>query len=213
MKHIKDFLYNWNDIVIILLILVGATALISWRVDKIMEYPSTLVNEVTEQEAEAEKQEEAEAEKKEEEAKEEEEKTEEEAAEESEAAENNEAEEGNAEENAEEANSEENSEEAAASAEDAVDTPENTNWQPGEGPLDNSVWKDKQLRSGITLTTASGTAYDAVDTLIDAGLFTSFDDYFSVCMRVGVDSSAIKSATFTFDQGATQEDIVKQVTA
>lgn len=42
MKAIKDFLYDKNDILIALLILVIAGLLIAWRMDVIMAYPQTL---------------------------------------------------------------------------------------------------------------------------------------------------------------------------
>ena len=46
LKFLKDFLYDKNDVLIALIILVLAGALIVWRVDVIMEYPSTLVAEI-----------------------------------------------------------------------------------------------------------------------------------------------------------------------
>lgn len=43
MKRLKDFFYNFNDIVIVLCILAIAAFLILWRVDIIMRYPKTVV--------------------------------------------------------------------------------------------------------------------------------------------------------------------------
>lgn len=42
MKRLKDFFYNFNDIVIVLGILAIAAFLILWRVDIIMRYPKTV---------------------------------------------------------------------------------------------------------------------------------------------------------------------------
>ncbi|MGN0713695.1 MAG: hypothetical protein ACI4LJ_07915 [Anaerovoracaceae bacterium] len=42
MKKIKDFLYDKNDILIALLILVAAAFLILWRMEVIMAYPQTV---------------------------------------------------------------------------------------------------------------------------------------------------------------------------
>ena len=42
MKWIKDFLYDKNDILIALLILVAAALIILWRMDVIMAYPQTV---------------------------------------------------------------------------------------------------------------------------------------------------------------------------
>ena len=44
MKKFKDFLYDKNDIIIALLILVVASLLI-WRMEAIMEYPKTLISD------------------------------------------------------------------------------------------------------------------------------------------------------------------------
>ena len=43
MKKFKDFLYDKNDVLIALLILVAAALLIIWRMDAIMEYPKNLL--------------------------------------------------------------------------------------------------------------------------------------------------------------------------
>ncbi|MEG0924902.1 MAG: hypothetical protein RR313_09575 [Anaerovoracaceae bacterium] len=45
MKNFKDFLYDKNDIVIALVILLLAAVLIMWRLDVIMAYPATLIAE------------------------------------------------------------------------------------------------------------------------------------------------------------------------
>ena len=45
MKGLKDFLYDKNDILIALLILVLAAFLIAWRMDVIMAYPETLAEQ------------------------------------------------------------------------------------------------------------------------------------------------------------------------
>lgn len=45
MNRLKDFLYDKNDIVLSLVILVLAGLLIAWRMDAIMNYPSTLAKE------------------------------------------------------------------------------------------------------------------------------------------------------------------------
>lgn len=42
MKKLKDFIYDQNDIIIALLVLVGAALIIIWRMNAIMEYPQQL---------------------------------------------------------------------------------------------------------------------------------------------------------------------------
>ena len=45
MKSLKDFIYDKNDIIIALVILILAALLIVWRMDAIMEYPQTLAQQ------------------------------------------------------------------------------------------------------------------------------------------------------------------------
>lgn len=47
MKKFKDFLYDKNDILIAVLILVVAAAIIAWRMDVILQYPKQLISNDT----------------------------------------------------------------------------------------------------------------------------------------------------------------------
>lgn len=47
MKKLKDFIYDKNDILIAVLILVVAAAIITWRMEIILNYPKTLVSSGT----------------------------------------------------------------------------------------------------------------------------------------------------------------------
>ena len=47
MEKIKDFIYDKNDILVALLVLVFAALLIWWRMDVIMEYPEKVFDPVT----------------------------------------------------------------------------------------------------------------------------------------------------------------------
>lgn len=45
MKALKDFIYDKNDLIIALLVLVLAALIIAWRMDVIMNYPEVLAQE------------------------------------------------------------------------------------------------------------------------------------------------------------------------
>lgn len=47
MKKFKDFLYDKNDILIAVLILVVAASIIAWRMDVILQYPKQLIHNDT----------------------------------------------------------------------------------------------------------------------------------------------------------------------
>lgn len=141
MKGLKDFIYDKNDILIALAILIVAAMLIVWRMDVIMAYPQTL---------------------------------------------------------AEQTKTTDTTEEAAV---------------PEESDESGSaLWSQGLLTKDITVTVDGGSATAAVQSLIDAGLFESYDEYTKVCKAAGYVPEEIKATTFTFEKGSTQTDIAKQVT-
>ena len=54
MKKLKDFFYDKNDILVALVVLAVAALIVTWRVNVIMDYPSTLVAEAGEHGSESE---------------------------------------------------------------------------------------------------------------------------------------------------------------
>lgn len=146
MKGIKDFLYDKNDILIALIILIAAAMLIVWRMDVIMEYPHTLAQETGTQVT---------------------------------------------------------TDEAAVDESDAGNTASEA----------GALWSGDALSRDITVTVQGGSATDAVQSLIDAGLFDSYDQFTQVCHAAGCKPENIKATTFTFAAGSTQADIAKLVTA
>lgn len=55
MRLIKNFIHNINDVVLAILIVAAAAAIIFWRMQVILDYPKTVVENqvVTEEPAEA----------------------------------------------------------------------------------------------------------------------------------------------------------------
>lgn len=83
--------------------------------------------------------------------------------------------------------------------------------EPASGVI--SLWSSEgTLNKDVTVTVPGGSAIDAAEALIDAGLFNSYADFTAVCGSIGRDPTMIKATTFTFVAGATQEDIATQVT-
>ena len=168
MKKVKDFLYNWNDLVIILCILAIAAGLIYWRVTKIMDYPRYIA---------AQAQERALAEK--------------------EAAESL-------------TPVDPNADSSSTSSTETSDT--SSEPKPGSGPRNGKLWSGGMLREEVSVTTASGSAAEAVESLVEAGLFTSYEDFEVVCELNGFDPTDIKANDFTFSPGTTQAQIAEEVT-
>lgn len=80
------------------------------------------------------------------------------------------------------------------------------------GSADNSIWSDGKLAKDVTVTVAGGSAVAAVDSLVNAGLFASYDEYSKICKAAGYTPENIKAAAFTFKAGSTQTDIAQMVT-
>lgn len=166
MKKLKDFLYDKNDILIALAILIIAALLIVWRMEVIMAYPQTL---------------------------------------------------------AEQTDTINTTEDSAVDAADhqanAAQKDNQTDDRNNDAQADssaqsdeNQVWTNGVLTKEITVTIKGGSAISAVQSLIDAGLFTSYDDYAQVCKAAGYTPEHIKATTFTFPSGSTPTDIAAMVT-
>lgn len=183
MKHIRDFLYNWNDIFLAFLIIVLAGGLIFWRVGIIMEYPEVLAKQAMEASAD------------------------------SETIVPDTSGSGSGAEGGTSGDASGSGSEAEGDAQGEGSEGEGSDEQtPGSGPRDDTIWKDGVLRVNMTVTVSEGSATSAVQNLVDVGLFTSYEDFEAVCEKAGVDPTDIKATTFTFAAGSTQEDIAKQVT-
>ena len=143
MKSLKDFIYDKNDIIIALVILILAALLIVWRMDAIMEYPQTL---------------------------------------------------------AQQTGTTDTTDETAVPSED-----------DSKGG-DSGLWSKGVLSKEIKVKVAGGSATAAVQSLVDAGLFSSYKEFTKVCKAAGYTPEDIKATTFTFEAGCTQTDIAKKVT-
>ena len=194
LKKIKDFLYNWNDLVIVLLILAAAAAVIYWRSTLIMDYPKTLAKEIQEGTAELDIEMPAEGE---------------EAAEAEESEENSGAgtEDAEADGDKDDGSSTESAENTDENKSDADDS---TDGIPA--PKDDHIWKNGKLINDVTVTTSEGSALEASQALIDAGLFSSYENFEEICKAYGFEATDIKASDFTFKKGFTQQQIAEEVT-
>ncbi len=157
MKGLKDFLYDKNDILIALIILIVAALLIVWRMDVIMEYPQTL---------------------------------------------------------AEETGTQDTTEDMAVDDDTAASDSSNddTSQDEGDSAPTDTLWSGDTLSRDVTVTVQGGSATAAVQSLIDAGLFESYDQFAQACASAGCSPESIKATTFTFAAGSTQADIARLVT-
>lgn len=75
-----------------------------------------------------------------------------------------------------------------------------------------SLWKDGKLTKAVKVKIKSGSETAAVNSLVDADLFSSYSEFVKVCKSAGVKASSIKASTFTFAKGSSKKSIAKQVT-
>jgi len=76
----------------------------------------------------------------------------------------------------------------------------------------DQLWSAGVLTQDVTVSIAGGSAWSAVDGLVSAGLFESYDEFERICRSVGRIPEDIKADTFIFEKGCTQTDIVEQIT-
>lgn len=90
-----------------------------------------------------------------------------------------------------------------------------------EGKVDKStsdskstkaVYKNDVTTKEITVNVQPGSVQGAVESLVEVGLYESYDEYIGVCNQLGIDPNAIKGATFTIPAGSSKEDIALLVT-
>lgn len=172
MKRLKDFFYNFNDIVIVLGILAIAAFLILWRVDIIMRYPKTVAAQTVQTSQKTEDTKAKDASKAKDTSKDKDKKSE-------------------------------------KSEKDKVDD-DNKNSKKSTVE-DGTIWKDGVLKNNMSVKVPAGTATDAVNGLVEAGLFKSYDDFAALSEQLGLDPTSIMPGTYKFDAGKSQSDIIQAV--
>lgn len=182
MKSIKDFLYNFNDIIVVILILAVAGGLIYWRVGEIMKYPEVMVKAMRADEG---------------------------GGKESAPNVSGGSEEGDVPGPGGEGGSSggESGEGGSSGGETSVSTPD-----PSGAPANSSIWQDGKLKAQMKVTIGGGSLTSAVNDLVTAGLYADLDDFYASCEAEGIDPDDIQAGTFSFEAGMTQEDIARVVT-
>lgn len=175
MKKLKDILYDYNDILIALAIMVIAALLIMWRISAIVEYPREFISDNTEvSEPAGENGESGDP-------------ADEPAGDPSEPA----GEEG----------------EGDEPADDPADEPAD---EPAEES--SSLWEGGMLTRDVQVSVSGGSsATDAIQRLIDAGLFKDYAEYQAICDELGLNHQMVGAGIFVFDKGSTKTDVARVI--
>lgn len=91
------------------------------------------------------------------------------------------------------------------------EVPEDTESDSEEKEI-TEIWENGTLTQDVTVTVQTGSAENAVNCLVYAGLFDSYDQFSKVCKKAGRKAENIKATTYTFPSGSTQKKIAKIVT-
>lgn len=75
-----------------------------------------------------------------------------------------------------------------------------------------ATWKGNKLAENFTVELKDKVTEKAIQTLVDAGLFTSDVDFKNVCKSTKRDSRSLKVGKYTFEKGMKKEDIIKRIT-
>ena len=89
-----------------------------------------------------------------------------------------------------------------------VDIPDDT-----DADTDNSsaVWEGGVLTGDVEVQVKGASASEAIQCLIDAGIFKDYEEYQSLCDTAGLDHQNVKAGTFTFEKGLTKAEIVRMI--
>ena len=179
MKKLKDILYDYNDILIALAIMVIAALLIMWRISAIVDYPREFISDNTEVSEPA-------------------------------------GENGESGDSADEPAGDP-SEPAGEEGEgdEPADEPAN---EPADEPADepaeesSSLWEGGVLTRDVQVSVSGGSsATDAIQRLIDAGLFKDYAEYQAICDELGLNHQMVGAGIFVFDKGSTKTDVARVI--
>ncbi len=74
-----------------------------------------------------------------------------------------------------------------------------------------AAWTDDKLAEDIKVKVEGRKPANRIACLVDAGLFTSKEDFSNICTAADLNFSDIKKGTYKFKAGMTKEDIAKKV--
>lgn len=185
MKHIKDFLYDKNDILIALLILVAAALIIIWRTNVIMDYPRTFFSENGGSDVVVEN-----------------------------GGDQQDGEGGNGQ-NGDGQSGENGGNGDGQSGENggngdgqSGESGENGN---GQGTSGSALFADGKLTRDVEVNVTGNTASAAIECLVDAGLFEDYAEYQQICANTGLDHEKVSAGILTFAKGSTKNDIARKI--
>ena len=203
----KDFIYNYSDILIAVLILAAAALIIAWRVQVIMAYPSTLTKsekaKVTEQVKKAqtakseEKKEQAEASGK---------------TSSSDSSSDSSSSSKSSDSSSKSSSSSSKSSDSSKSSSSKSSKSSSSKSSKSSKSSSSSLFKKEKLTKSVTINIPSGSLDSAIQSLVDAGLFDDANEYNTLCAAAGVDPSSIKSGEFKLEKGMSKSDIAIRVT-
>ena len=176
MKKFKDFLYDKNDILIALLILIVAALIITWRMNAIMEYPSTILNSSVSGEDQSS---------------------------------------GDGGQSGEAAGTDGDGVTADGSSTDdgsaSAGSGDTSGGDESSSAGTEALWANGALTRDVQVTVTGASATEAIQCLVDAGLFDDYAEYQAQCESAGLDHQRVSAGTFTFEAGATKADITRTV--
>ena len=104
-----------------------------------------------------------------------------------------------------------NDSEEGSNEESSENTEESDDEESVEEP-ETPLWESGVLTREVTVTVRGNSATAAVQCLIDAGLFESYDEYVNLCAIQGVaHPESVVGGTFTFDAGTDKQTILSYV--
>ena len=181
MEKLKDFIYDKNDILVALLVLVVAAAFIWWRMDAIMEYPEKIFSAGdqpgTEQDVDGNPS----------------------GGEAGDGPQSGGDGQGQAGDGQGEGQGQDG--QGGEGGDDGTQT----------GSQTTSLWQGGALTRDVEVDVYGNSATAAVQCLVDAGLFEDYDEYREICDNTGLNHEKVSAGSLLFEKGSTKEDVAKKI--
>lgn len=73
------------------------------------------------------------------------------------------------------------------------------------------LWASGAITRDVEVVVTGSTASEAIQCLVDSGLFSDYADYQAACDEQGLDDEKVSAGTFTFEKGSTKAQIARKV--
>lgn len=182
MDKLKDFLYDKNDVLIALLVLVAAALIIIWRMDAIMEYPEKMLADDGVSSSQV-----------------------------SDGDGSGDAQDGEGS-SGDDSQSGADSQGGADDSDSSQGGQDGEGQDDGsQAPAGTDLWMSGILTRDVEVDVYGNSATAAINCLVDAGLFEDYAEYQKICDESGLNHEKVSAGSLIFEKGSNKYDVARKV--